>query len=102
MIIQGFRYYIWDRHKCLSQPPGRPIVSGIGSIFEPLAVYVDSFLQDIVKKLPYCLKDTNDFLDRVEEVNVTEITWLCTFDVKSLYTNIPLIDGMEAVANKQR
>lgn len=35
-------------HKSLQAPPGRPIVSGVGSVLEPLAVYVDSFLQKIM------------------------------------------------------
>lgn len=90
-------YLVPKVHKSLTHPPGRPIISEIGFIFQPLAVYVNSFLQDIIKKLPHCLKDTNIFLRRVENIDVHEVTWLCTYDVKSLYTNIPLQEEMEAV-----
>lgn len=77
--------------------PGCLIVSGIGSVFQPLAVYVESFLQEIVKKLPHCLKDINDFLDRID---VKDVTWICTYEIKILYTNIPQQEGMETTMAK--
>lgn len=82
-------YLVPKVHKDLKQPPGRPIVSG-----------VDSFLQDIVGRLPNCLKDTYKFLRQIDNCNVTDVTWLCTLDVQSLYTNIPLEDGCKAVIKK--
>lgn len=69
-------------------PPGCKVISSIGSILQPIAIYLDSFLQKIVKNLPCCLKGTNDFLQRVNPLSVAGVTWLCTFDVKSLFTNI--------------
>lgn len=74
-------YLVPKVHKSLKQP----IVSGIGSVFEPLAVYINSYLPNIVKTLPHCLKDTND------------VTWMCTLDIKSLYTNIPLQEETVAI-----
>lgn len=93
-------YLVPKVHKRLQKPPGRPIVSGIGSIFQPLAIYVDSFLQNIVKELPHCLKDTTDFLNRLDTVKTDQATWLCTYDIKSLYTSIPTQEGMEATREK--
>lgn len=90
-------YFVPKIHKDMERPPGRPIVSSIDSILQPLAIYIDSFLQKIVKTLPTCLKDTTDFLNHIAEVNVGDVQWLCTFDVKSLFTNIPYDDGTEAV-----
>lgn len=58
------------------------------------------FLQKIVKDLPCCLKDTNDFLSRSVAFSVEEVTWICTFDIKSLFTNIPYNEGCKAVRNK--
>lgn len=54
-------YLIPKIHKDLNRPPGRPIVSGVESIFSPLAIYVDDYLQEVVKELPKCLRDTGDF-----------------------------------------
>lgn len=93
-------YLVPKIHKSLEAPPGRPIVSGIGSVLEPLAVYVDSFLQKIVKNLPGCLKDTGDFLANIDHIDCTNVQWLCTLDIKSLYTNIPVNEGIEAVREK--
>lgn len=58
-------YTITKIHKHIKKPPGRPIVSGVHSVFQILVIYVDSYLQDEVKRLPRCLKDTRDFLDRI-------------------------------------
>lgn len=51
-------YLVPKVHKNLQSPPGRPIVSSVGSILQLIAVYLDSYLQNIVKNLPCCLKDT--------------------------------------------
>lgn len=96
----SFMYLVPKIHKDLKKPPGRPIVSGVQSIFYPLAVYIDSHLQDIVKKLPNCLKDTGDLLNRIQDIDVTDVTMLCTLDVQSLYTNIPLDEGCDAIRDK--
>lgn len=90
-------YLVPKLHTCLDRPPGRPIISSIGSILQPIAIYLDVFLQKVVKTLPVCLRYTNDFLQRIATVNTLEVAWLCTFDVKSLFTNIPYEEGYEAV-----
>lgn len=72
-------YLVLKIHKDLKQPAGRPKVLGI--VFQPLTIYIDYFLQEIVNKLPCCLKDTSDFLQCIHEIDVAENTWLCTLDV---------------------
>ena len=49
-------------HKHPTEPPLRPIVSGRGSLTEPLSKYVDFFLKDFLKDLPAYLGDTKDVL----------------------------------------
>lgn len=71
-------------HKDLEHLPGRPIVSGVNSIFQPIATSKDGYLQRIVKGLP----GSKGFLQRIENIDCTEVQWLCTLDIKSLYTNI--------------
>lgn len=46
------------------------------------------------------MRDTGDFLCRLNECDKSEVTWLCTLDVKSLYTNIPYQEGFDAVVEK--
>lgn len=93
-------YLVPKVHKSLEQPPGRLIISGIGFVLQPLAIYVDSFLQGIVKKRPHCLKDTSNVWEKLNQVGMEDVTWMCTYDMKSLYTNIPVQEGMEATMMK--
>lgn len=40
-------YQILKIHKCRVKPPGRPIVSGIDSLFSRLGEYLDCFFQSL-------------------------------------------------------
>lgn len=84
-------------HKNLKTPPGRPIVSSVGSILQSPATYVDSFLQKIVTLLPGCLKDTTQFLKETRQIDASEVMLMGTLDIKSLFTNIPFLEGFKAV-----
>ena len=49
-----------------------------------------------MKQLPAYLKDTTQFLCEITDIPVQIDTWLVTVDVKSLYTNIPNDEGIQA------
>ena len=49
-----------------------------------------------MKQLPAYLKDTTQFLNQIDDIPVQNDTWLVTVDVKSLYTNIPNDEGIQA------
>lgn len=87
-------YLLPKIHKSLANPPGRPIVSGTGSLLQTLAVYVDQHLQPIVNKLPGCLKDTTHFLDKMTATDFSDVTFIGSVDVTSLYTSIPHDEGL--------
>ena len=57
--------------------------------------------QPLVKKQPSYLKDDNDFLRKIDNLNKTQTippnAILVTWDVKSLYTNIPHKEGLDAI-----
>uniref|UniRef100_A0A8C5QXH9 Uncharacterized protein n=1 Tax=Leptobrachium leishanense TaxID=445787 RepID=A0A8C5QXH9_9ANUR len=55
-------YYLPKVHKSRENPPGRPIVSGIGSISSRVSEYVDHLLQPIVTQTPSYTKDTTSIL----------------------------------------
>ena len=60
--------------------------------------YVDYHLQPIVKEIPSYVKDTKDFLKKLEKLkDIPQESLLVTLDVKSLYTNIPNNEGIKAV-----
>ena len=58
-------------------------------------------LQPLVKKQPSYLKDDNDFLCKIDDFNETQTipanAILVTWYVKSLYTNIPHKEGLDAL-----
>ena len=80
------------------RPPYKPIVSCKGILTEHIFGHVDSILQNLLDKIPSFLKDTTDFLCKLNDITqlVTPDYLLVTMDVNSLYTNIPHSDGVEA------
>lgn len=76
----------------------RPIVSGTGSITQPLAQFLDYFLQPLVRKLPAYIRDTNDFFEKLIVFTDFNDVWkLASMDIGSLYTGIPNEAGLQAV-----
>jgi hypothetical protein len=76
---------------------GRPIVSANGHPTEKISEFVDFHLRPHVEALPSHLKDTTDYLQKMESMNpLPSGTILVSMDVTSLYTNIPHNDGIEA------
>ena len=90
------RFYILPKiHKV--NHPGRPIVSANGHPTEKISEFVDFHLRPDVEALPSHLKDTTDYLKKMESMNpLPSGTILVSMDVTSLYTNIPHNDGIEA------
>ncbi|XP_070543722.1 uncharacterized protein [Ptychodera flava] len=80
--------------------PGRPIISGIGTITEGISGYVDTILKPFATSTPSYIQDTTDFLCKIQPIkNLPQNTLLVTLDVEALYTNIPHTDGLEAIRN---
>ena len=78
--------------------PGRPVVSSIECHTSRISEYVDHHLQPIVEETQSYVKDTNDFIKKLNSCrdDIDENTILVTMDVKSLYTNIPNDEGVRA------
>ena len=76
--------------------PGRPIISAVGGPTEKISAFVDSILRPLVVTLPSFVKNTTDFLLKIQHVKVQPHHCLLTIDVSSLYTNIPHIEGLKA------
>ena len=100
----GKFYQIFKVHKPHSPPslpPGRPIISGNGSVTENISKFVDFHVKDLVKSLPTYIQDTPDFLRNLEDLNqsspVPDNAILVTIDVCALYTNIQKNDGLLAM-----
>ena len=76
--------------------PGRPIISGCSSPTANLSIYLDHYLRPIVQQIPSYIKNTTHFIRILKEIDgqVPSNSILVTFDVKSLYTNIPHDEGI--------
>ena len=84
--------------------PGRPVISSINCHTESISKFVDYHLKPLVKQLPSYTQDTTDFLRKLKQLpeKLPEDSILVTMDVKSLYTNIPNAEGIDAVKSYMR
>ena len=80
---------------------GRPVISSINCYTSRTSEFVDYYLQPEVKKLKSYVKDTTDFIKRIEAIDhVSDDSYLVSLDARSLYTNIPHREGIEAVEQR--
>lgn len=79
--------------------PGRPVInSGCSTATERISEFVDNNLRPMVLKINSYIKDTNDFLRKLGELQrLPEGAILCTIDVVGLYSHIPHDEGLEAL-----
>ncbi|XP_071830742.1 uncharacterized protein [Apostichopus japonicus] len=77
--------------------PGRPIFSVNGSPTEKISLFVDHFITPLVPQINSYIHDT-PFLRKLEDINnqIPSTAIIGTFDVTSLYTNIPHAEGITA------
>lgn len=80
-------------------PQGRPIVSDCGSETYFTAEYIDYFLNPLSVIHPSYVKDTYHFIETVKSLKIPTNSFFFTADVESLYTNIDITAGIEAVKN---
>ena len=84
-------------------PPLRPIVSNINSCTRRMSEFLDSFLKYQAKLCSSFVRDTGQFLQKIESINKQRLpndSILVTMDVSSLYTNIDQEEGAEACFQK--
>ena len=75
----------------------RPIVAGPACEMHSLSNLIDILLQPYTKYIKSYVKDTKDFLQKLLH-QIPEDSILVSFDVESLYSNIPHDLGLEAIA----
>ena len=80
-------YFLPQIHKEIVK--GRPIISGNECPTETISAFVDKHLKPDVKQVNSYVKDTKDFIKKVEGYHSNQDYYLVIMDVTSLYTNIP-------------
>ncbi len=75
----------------------------MGALLQKIAAFVDDHIKGFVKTLPSYIKDTTDFIRKLELFSNVSRTQpdneliLVTMDVTSLYTNIPNHEGIVSI-----
>ena len=90
-------YCLPKLHKGQHPPPGRPIVSSIGSVTYAASQLVDHFLRPFINTLPTNCRSSNHAIARLELVKPRDDTIVLCADVVSLYPSIPTDAGVAAV-----
>jgi hypothetical protein len=82
----GVMYGLPKIHK--ENCPLRPIISAVGTYNYKLAKFLVEILSPLVENT-YMIKDTFDFVNKVAHLNTNIDKTMLSFDVESLFTNIP-------------
>ena len=73
--------------------PLRPILSMVGSSYHKIGKYLVSVLQPVLDKFSeYTVKDSFSFVQLLSNLPSSNNLHMCSFDVKSLFTNVPLAE----------
>ena len=79
--------------------PLRPVISMIKTSEYFLAKYLDTFIQPNIP-IAYCVNSTSQFLDFLKGYSFGPTDKMVSFDVVSLFTNIPLKEPIEIIENR--
>ena len=82
-----------------SNNPGRPVIISIECHTE-ISRFVDHRLHPMVKQIPSNIKNTNHFINKVNNFSVPVSSILVTMDVRSLYMSIPNNEGIAATKKR--
>lgn len=74
--------------KNTKMPPGRPIVSNINSETYKISQLIEHFLSPLANKHPSYIKNSYDFIEKIQKFQLDQEYILLTGDVASLYTNM--------------
>ena len=78
--------------------PGRPVISSVNCHSSKISEYADYHLQPVVWEIPSYIKDTSEFLRKLQPIaEIPENSYLIILDEKSFYTSIPKSEGIKTV-----
>ena len=90
----GVMYGLPKIHK--SGVPVRPFISAVNTYKYGLAKYLFEILTSLVDA-EFILKDTYDFVNRVKGLNFGSDKYMVSFDVETLFTNVPTLETIEII-----
>ena len=81
------------------RPPCRPIVSDVNTNSSNIAKFIEFYLFLIASSFQGFLLDSSHLIAILRSTTFRPSSILCTFDVRSLYTNIPISEGINRVSH---
>ena len=69
--------------------PLREIVDSEGSVYKDTDKHISRIIKPYAEKNKYCIKNSEDFVQRVKDLHVEEDEIMVSFDVVALYPSIP-------------
>ena len=94
----GKMYLLPKIHKRLVNVPGRPVISNCSTPTEKASEFLDHQLQPIMRSGMSYIKDTNDFLPKLQNLKkVPDNPILVTADVVGLYPIISHNEGLDVL-----
>ena len=80
--------------------PCRPILSMVGSAQHELAKFLSALLQPVLEFYSTnCISDSFSFAKMIQELKIDcNKSFLCSFDIRSLFTNVPLNETINICA----
>ena len=77
----------------------RPVVSMVGTPEYKLAKYLDNLIKPHIPDT-YLLRSTENFIEKLKECPCNNKNTMVSFDVVSLFTNVPLAETIELVIER--
>ena len=92
----GVLYGLPKIHK--ENVPLRPILSAIGTSGYKIAKFLLPFLEPLTSN-QFTVKDSFSFVEEIRKIHNSENFYMASFDVKFLFTNVPLDETIDIAAN---
>ena len=77
----------------------RPVVSMVGTPEYNLAKYLDQLIKPYIPDM-YLLWSTDNFIERLKQFSINSHNTVVSFDVVSLFTNVPLAETIELIIDR--
>ena len=77
----------------------RPIISSVNTYNYNLPKYLDEIIKNSIKNNDFVIKDTFDYVNKISKIKYFN-GYMISFDIESLFTNIPLEETIQIVMSK--
>ena len=79
--------------------PLRPILSACSTYYFNLSKAIIPFISELSLN-DYILKNSVEFVNSISNIPNADQLYMCSFDIQSLYTNVPVIETMNIIIDK--